>query len=156
MSSFGKITGASHLDDIGNIDYAADAVDVYAKGYLQSLDVAAIRNAKFRIVVDYAHAPTAEVLPDLLNRLSVVVTPVNGVVDAARLSLAQDELRAGRAQMARIVQALDDVSLGVRLDVGGEKLYLADDTGANVPDRVMAAAMAACWSFVTIRAAPLQ
>ncbi len=132
-----------YLDDIGNIDYAVDAVDVYAKGYLQSLDVAAIQGAGFKIVVDYAHAPAAEVLPDLLNRLSVGVTPLNGVVDAARLSVAQDELRAGRAQMARIVQALDAVSLGVRLDVGGEKLFVADDTGADVPDRVMAAAMAA-------------
>ena len=132
-----------YLDDIGNIDYAADAADVYSDGYLRSLDVAAIQNADFKIVVDYAHAPTVEVLPNLLNRLSVVVTPLNGTVDAARLSMAQDELRAGRVQMARVVEALDTVSLGVRLDVGGEKLFVADDTGANVPDRVLAAAMAA-------------
>ena len=95
------------------------------------------------MVVDYAHAPTAEVLPDLLNRLSVDAVPLNARVDATRLSLAQEELRAGRAQLARIVRALDNVSLGIRLDVGGEKLFVADDTGSTVPDRVMAAAMAA-------------
>ena len=69
--------------------------------------------------------------------------PLNARVDATRLALAQEELRAGRAQLARIVRALDNVSLGIRLDVGGEKLYVADDTGSTVPDRVMAAAMAA-------------
>jgi len=132
-----------YLDDIGNIDYATDAAHVYSNGYLQSLDVTAIQNAAFKIVVDYAHAPSAEILPDLLTRLSVVVTPLNGTVDAARLSLAQDEQRAGRLQMARIVHVLDTVSLGVRLDAGGEKLFVADDTGTNVPDRVLSAAMAA-------------
>ena len=94
-------------------------------------------------MVDYAHAPAAEVLPELLNRLRVDVVPLNARVDATRLSMAQDEFRAGRAQLARIARALDNVCLGVRLDVGGEKLFVADDTGSTVPDRVMAAAMAA-------------
>lgn len=132
-----------YLDDIGNIDYAADAPDVYARGYLAALDGAAIQDAGFKVVVDYAHAPPAEVLPELLNRLHVDAVPLNARVDATRLSLAQEELRAGRAQLARIVRALDNVSLGIRLDVGGEKLYVADDTGTTVPDRMMAIAMAA-------------
>ena len=37
-----------YLDDIGNIDYAADAVDVYAKGYVAALDVEAIREARLQ------------------------------------------------------------------------------------------------------------
>jgi mannose-1-phosphate guanylyltransferase/phosphomannomutase len=131
-----------YLEDIGNIDYAADAPDVYAKGYLAALDVDAIQSANFKVVVDYAHAPAGEVLPELLNRLGVDAVPLNARVDATRLALAQEELRAGRAQLARIVRALDNVSLGIRLDVGGEKLYVADDTGSTVPDRVMAAVMA--------------
>jgi mannose-1-phosphate guanylyltransferase / phosphomannomutase len=132
-----------YLDDIGNIDYAPDAPDVYATGYMAALDVEAIQNAGFKVVVDYAHAPAAEVLPELLNRLQVDAVPLNARVDATRLTLAQEELRAGRAQLARIVRALDNVSLGIRLDVGGEKLYVADDTGTTAPDRVMAVAMAA-------------
>ena len=94
-------------------------------------------------MVDYAHAPAADVLPDLLNRLAVDVVPLNARVDANKLSLAQDEFRAGRAQLARIARALDNVCLGVRLDVGGEKMFVADDTGSTVPDPVMCAAMAA-------------
>ena len=132
-----------YLDDIGNIEYAPDAPEIYADGYLKALDVETIQSAGFKVVVDYAHAPPAEVLPELLNRLSVDAVPLNARVDATRLTLAQEELRAGRAQLARIVRALDNVSLGIRLDVGGEKLYVADDTGSTVPDRVMAVAMAA-------------
>ena len=38
---------------------------------------------------------------------------------------------------------IENVSLGVRLDVGGEKLFVADDQGNTVSDPVMCAAMAA-------------
>ena len=29
----------AYMDDIGNIDYASDVVDVYTQGYLNALDV---------------------------------------------------------------------------------------------------------------------
>lgn len=132
----------AYLDDIGNIEYAQDAIERYVRGYLDVLDDEAIRRARFKIVVDYAHAPAVEVLPQLLRMLDVDHVPLNARVDATKVSLSQDDFRAGRAQLARITRALDDISLGVRLDVGGEKLYVADETGTTVADAVMCAAMA--------------
>lgn len=133
----------AYMDDIGNIDYAADAVDVYSQGYLAALDVPVVRDARLKIVVDYAHAPTVDVLPQLLDTLNVEVVPLNARIDANRVSILQEELRDARTQLAIIVGALLDVSLGVRLDVGGEKVFVVDDTGANVPDPTMCVAMAA-------------
>ncbi len=133
----------AYLDDIGNIEYAQDAGEVYARGYLESLDVGAIRAARFKVVVDYAYSPAVDVLPDLLDKLQVEVLPLNARVDAGRVSLSQEEFRAGRMQLARISQVLDGLSLGVRLDVGGERLFVVDDTGASVPDEIMCAAMTA-------------
>jgi mannose-1-phosphate guanylyltransferase/phosphomannomutase len=94
-------------------------------------------------VVDYAHAPAADVLPELLDGLGIDVVPLNARVDTNKLSQDKDELRAGRAQLARIVRALDNVSMGIRVDVGGERLFVADEKGATVSDEVMAVAMAA-------------
>jgi mannose-1-phosphate guanylyltransferase/phosphomannomutase len=131
------------LDEIGNIEFAPDAIDVYARGYLTALEIEAIRQARFKLVVDYAHAPAADVLPDLLDKLTIEVVPLNARVEASRISPAQEEFRSGLTQLARITRALDDISLGVRLDVGGEKLFIADDTGNAVSDPVMCAAMAA-------------
>jgi mannose-1-phosphate guanylyltransferase/phosphomannomutase len=133
----------AYLDEIGNIEYAPDAVDVYARGYLRALDVEAIRGAGFKVIADYAHAPAADVLPQLLDALKVEAVPFNARVDASKVSIPQAEFRAGRAQLARITQALENVSLGVRLDVGGERLFVADDLGNTVSDPVMCAAMAA-------------
>ncbi len=131
------------MDDIGNIDYAPDVADVYVHGYLAAIDVQAVRAAKFKIVVDYAHAPTADILPDILERLNVDAVPLNARVDPNKISLLQEEFNAERAQLATITGALGDTSLGVRLDIGGEKIFAADDTGTSVPDQVMAAAMTA-------------
>jgi len=133
----------AYLEEIGNIEYAADAVDVYARGYLSALDADAIRAAGFKIVADYAHAPAADVLPELLEKLNVEVVPLNARVEANKVSLTQEDFQDGRAQLARITRVLDDVILGARLDVGGEKLFIADDKGNTVPDPVMCAAMAA-------------
>jgi mannose-1-phosphate guanylyltransferase / phosphomannomutase len=131
------------MDEIGNIENATDAVGVYAKGYLEAVDVKAIRAAAFKIVVDYAHAPAVEVLPQLLEQLNVEVVPLNARIDANKISLSQEEFRVGLGQLARITGALHGISLGVRLDVGGEKIFVVDDAGTNVPDPLLAAAMAA-------------
>ena len=133
----------AHLDDIGAIEYAQDAGDEYARGYLKALAADTIRRANFKIVADYAHAPAGDILPDLLRQLAVEVVPLNARVEATKVAPTHDEFRASRAQLARITAALDNISLGVRLDVGGEKIFIADDTGATVSDPVMCAAMAA-------------
>lgn len=132
-----------YMDDIGNIDYAADVVDVYNQGYLSALDVPTLWNAESKIVVDYAHAPTAEVLPQLLDLLNVEVVPLNARVEANKAAISQEEFRAERAQLATITGVLPDVRLGVRLDVGGEKMFVVDETGAMLEDAVALAAVAA-------------
>jgi mannose-1-phosphate guanylyltransferase/phosphomannomutase len=133
----------AYMDDIGNIDYAADVVDVYTQGYLGALDVPVIWNADTKIVVDYAHAPAADVLPQLLDLLNVEVVPLNARVDANKVAISQDDFRIERAQLATITGALHDVCLGVRLDVGGEKIFVVDETGAMLPDPLACAALAA-------------
>lgn len=133
----------AYMSDIGNIEYGTDVAETYAQGYLAALDAPTIRGADLKIVVDYAHAPASDVLPRLLDALNVEVVPLNARIDPNRVSILQEEFRSERAQLASIVGALRSVVLGVRLDVGGEKIFVVDDTGANVPDPLMCAALAA-------------
>lgn len=132
-----------YMEDIGNIEYAYDTAEVYSQGYLAALDVPIIQRAKQKIVVDYAHAPAADILPQLLDQLDVEVVPLNARVDANRVAISQEEFRAERAQLAAITGVLQDVRLGVRLDVGGERVFLVDETGREVSDTLACAAMAA-------------
>jgi len=132
----------AYMEDIGNIDYARDVVEVYTQGYLAAINSQAIRGAAFKIVVDYAHAQAADVLPKLLEKLDVEVVPLNARIDPNKTSILQAEFWFERAQLARITGALDNISFGVRLDVGGEKIFVVDDSGTNLSDPIMAAAMA--------------
>lgn len=131
----------AYLDDIGQIDYANDAISTYTKHFLEVVDAAAIRKAGFNIVVDYAFAGTSQVLPDILQELGVKTIPLGARVDPNYISLQPEAFVRERRQLAVIVQALSS-DLGVRLDVGGEKLFLADDLGEVVPETLVCAAMA--------------
>ena len=93
-------------------------------GYLDALDSEAIREMRFKIVVDYAHTPAADILPDLLDTLRVEVLPLNAHVDAGRsVAVAGEVPRRARPARTFISRVLDNLSLGVRLDVGGERVH---------------------------------
>jgi mannose-1-phosphate guanylyltransferase/phosphomannomutase len=128
------------MDGIGNISYAPEAASLYNQAFLKSVDQQAVRGAAFNIVVDYAFASTSQVLPDIFQALGVNTTPLGARVDPAYISLEHETFEEERRRLAVIVQALGS-DLGVRLDVGGEKIFLADDRGRTVPDAVACAVM---------------
>ncbi len=131
----------AYLNDIGTIDYAPQVEDRYTEGFLAAVDAEKIRSAGFKIVLDYAHAPSSQVLAPILEQLGVDVVPLNARIHPDKMSVLPEEFSASLRQMATIVQALGK-DLGVQLDVGGEKIFIADERGTVLTDRVAAAAMA--------------
>ena len=138
-----------YLDEIGTIDYAPGVIDTYTDGFLEKVDVQAIAAAGFSIVADYAYAPSAEVLSPILTELGVEVVPLSAHVDGDKMSVSREAFEKSHRQLALITGALD-TNLGVRLDVGGEKVFLVDHHGRKVPDIQAAAAMAT----LVLRASP--
>lgn len=139
----------AYMGDIGTIEYARDAAPHYIQRFRQNIDEKAIRAAQFNIVVDYAFATTSQVLPDIFRYLDVRTTPLGARVDAAYISLLQADFWAERERLGIIVKALGS-DLGVRLDVGGEKMFLADDRGEVVSDTDACAIM----TELALRSAP--
>ncbi|MFN2244165.1 MAG: sugar phosphate nucleotidyltransferase [Anaerolineae bacterium] len=130
-----------YLDDIGNIDYAPAVIETYVKGFLDVVNSEAVRQSKFRIVVDYAYAPTADVLPQIMTQLGVEVVPLASHVDGDKMSLTHTEFDKEVRELTLITGVLD-ANLGVRLDVGGEKIFVVDDHGQYVLEPIAALAMA--------------
>ena len=124
-----------YLDEIGTIDYAPQVVEQYHAGFLRAVNVEKVRERKFRVIVDYAHAPTSLVLPEILNALGVNQIPLNARIDESKMSVLPQELDEALAQLAVITGSLG-VDLGVRLDVGGEKIFLVDEQGTLLDQRV--------------------
>jgi mannose-1-phosphate guanylyltransferase/phosphomannomutase len=117
-----------YLDEIGTIEYQPNVIEAYSEDFLAQLDVDAIRNAQFSIVVDYANAPASLVLPDILKQLGVRVVELNAAIAENKMSIPPEEFEQALQQLASICSALG-TNLGVRLDVGGEKIFLVDDCG---------------------------
>ncbi len=131
-----------YLDEIGTISYAMNAVEKYSESFLAALDVDAIRAANPYLAVDFANAPTAQVLAPLLTRLNCREVALNEAVDENKMSISSEEFQNSLRGLAKICSVLETL-MGVRLDVGGERVFVVDDAGTIVPGTNLAAAMAA-------------
>ena len=114
----------------------------YGTAFLKALDVEAIRKAHPYVIVDYANAPTAQVLGPLLTRLNCHVVALNASVDPGKMSIPHEEFQRSLQQLSKVAGVLETM-LGVRLDVGGERVFAVDDRGELVPGTTLCAVLAA-------------
>ncbi|MFZ1756589.1 MAG: sugar phosphate nucleotidyltransferase [Caldilineaceae bacterium] len=118
----------AYFQDIGRIDYAPRPVERYVEDFLQRVDFDRIRNADYSLVVDYSHGSAADVLSKLLIRIGVDVLPLNAIIDETKLAILRYQFQNDLQRMSKIMGALA-AHVGVKLDVGGEKLFVVDERG---------------------------
>jgi len=107
--------------EMGDIDYQEPIGD-YSEHLLASVNVDAIRDAGFRLLVDYDYSEASAVLPAILNVLAVTTIPLNaGLREGSHHRVVPDET----ALISRTVHA----DVGCMLGPTGERLTLIDDTG---------------------------
>ena len=129
----------AYLDEIGVIEYPYNTVKSYIAAFRQHINVERIRQAGFKIVVDYSHGLVVETLADILIGLGVDVVPLNARMNESKLAMLQSEFHANQERMAKIVQVLE-ADIGIQFDVGGEKIFIVDEQG-NLLDDITAAAL---------------
>jgi mannose-1-phosphate guanylyltransferase/phosphomannomutase len=130
----------SFLQEIGLIEYANNPAQEYAQGFLHHVDGERIRQAQFKIVVDYSHGLAADTFSTVLNGLGVDALQLNARMDENKLAMLQSEFKANQERVSKIVRALG-ADLGVQFDVGGEKIFLVDEQGNTLDDITTAALM---------------
>ena len=121
------------LDEVGQIDYPTDPTEHYVESLLACVDRDRIRAAATQmhpqIVVDTSHGLGGDTLATILNRLDVDYLPLNG----PKMGALRDQFRHQLQHMAKIMSVLD-AGVGVKLDVGGERVFLIDERGAVLDD----------------------
>ncbi len=130
-----------YMEEIGTINYASRVVETYTEDFLEMVNVSAIQNRNFNIVVDYASAPTANILPTLLNNLKCNVVALNANIDESKMSISYGDFRKALERLQVISQSLK-ADLGVRIDVGGEAISMVDNEGRTLSGVDLSAAMA--------------
>jgi len=122
--------------EVGDLDYPPRVGEAYAEDLLGSLDVASVRERRFRIVLDYGYSAASAVLPLLLERLQVEAVSAHAVRMGDTAPSAAT-LRETIGQSKRLVGALG-ADLGVVFDRAAERLYLVDEQGHEIGvDRVL-------------------
>ena len=114
--------------EIGVIFELPRIVDFYAESYLKALDVRAIRERRFRLVVDYAHSATVAVLPRLLADLDCDVVTLNAHTEGVHEAMLPEEIARSHQRLGAIVTSLE-ADLGVWMFPGGERLAVVDRQG---------------------------
>lgn len=134
------------LDEIGRIFYPTGVTERYAEDFLHKIDVAVVQRGTpyNRIVVDFAGGGTAQILPSLLSQLGCDVVAINAAIDESNLVQTQAQFEAGMARLSAITKSVN-AGFGVRLDTGGERIYLVDDTGHILTGMDALAALAALY-----------
>jgi mannose-1-phosphate guanylyltransferase/phosphomannomutase len=128
--------------EIGGLAYASRATEMYEQDLLAALDAEAIRRRRFRVFVDYCHAPTALLLPGILGALGVEAISVQADV-TERLPASPSALRdAGLARARGLVPAVG-ADLGAIVDHGGERVAIVGEDGHEIPAELLLLAVVA-------------
>jgi mannose-1-phosphate guanylyltransferase/phosphomannomutase len=113
-------------EEIGDIQVPPRALEEYTVALEQTVDAAAIRQRRFKLVVDYSFGATSLVMPTLLGKLRADVLAVNPYVStAARVGF---DVADASERVAALVRA-SGAHLGAVVDADGEGLTLIDDQG---------------------------
>jgi mannose-1-phosphate guanylyltransferase / phosphomannomutase len=117
-----------HFYEMGDISYVQDAIDSYIDGLIALTDVEAIRQAHFRVLVDFDHGSASLVLPRLFRELNIEAIPLNAGFDETYQSKTNDAFNEARRQSALITRTLN-CNLGAYIDYGSERVFLIDEKG---------------------------
>ena len=117
--------------DIGDIGFPPRALEFYTAALMETVDVGAIAESGFKIVLDYSFGTTSFVMPNVLAKLGAEVLVVNPY--AATAAVMASERRATAAHVAGLVRA-SGAHLGAVIDPSGEQITLVDDEGRVLSD----------------------
>jgi mannose-1-phosphate guanylyltransferase / phosphomannomutase len=119
-------------DEVGSVTYPARVRESYAQDLLSGLDVEAIRERGFRLVVDYGYSAASFVLPLVLGPLGVEAVSAHAFA-AERFEPGPGErLQESIVQARRLVGAVG-ADLGAVFDRAAERLYLIDERAEEIP-----------------------
>jgi mannose-1-phosphate guanylyltransferase/phosphomannomutase len=115
---------------VGTATYPARVSESYATDLLSTLNVEAIRERGFRIVVDYGFSAASYVLPLVLGPLGVEVVAAHAFPSEGEAG--PQGLAASIGQAKRLVSAVG-ADFGAVFDGAGERLFLIDERSREVP-----------------------
>lgn len=117
--------------EIGDLTFPARGREYYLRGVIDAIDTDLVREARPKIVVDYAWGAAAITTPVVLGRVGADVLAVNATVDETRSVIAREEIDGHLQELAGLVRA-SGADLGVLINPTGERMWLVDERGRHM------------------------
>ena len=125
--------------DIGDITFPARSLEFYTSALERTVDLAQVRERRFKVVLDYSFGAVSMAMPNLLTKLGAEVLGVNPYANTAAAIAFDDARDAHVARTAELVRASGS-DLGFVFDPDGELVTVVDDRGRVLaPDELLLA-----------------
>jgi mannose-1-phosphate guanylyltransferase/phosphomannomutase len=132
-----------YLDEIGLIYYEPRVPESYTDGFVQALEKTGLPDPTedFNLVIDYANSISSAILSPILRKGGPRMVALNASVEDIRSGSSPVDHELALGQCASISSALR-ATMGVRIDPGGEKVWLVTSRGQVLPNMTALLAMA--------------
>jgi len=128
----------AQINEIGDVVYRVQLLDIYGISFEKHLNVEAIRYSKSKVVIDYVYAVSGALLPQLLAKFGCDAVVLNASLNEH--SLSREEKEKLLEQLGRVVEALK-ANFGVQVSANGEQLILVDESGTPIRGENLTALM---------------
>jgi mannose-1-phosphate guanylyltransferase/phosphomannomutase len=114
--------------DIGEIVFPPRAMEYYTAALTNSVDIDAIAERRFKVVLDYSFGAAASVMPNVLAKIGAEVLSVNPYASTAYATEAAEDHGPRVERLGNLVRSSGS-DLGVVFDADGETATFIDDRG---------------------------
>jgi len=134
---FGEDFPRAKQENVGAVTFPERAQENYIEKFLSTLDVEAISQSKFKLVVDYSSGIASSIFPNILGSFHSQVLSQNAYLDAKKITRTQEEFDQSVSQLSHIVTSLG-YDVGFILDAGAERCLIVDENGKFIEtDRLL-------------------
>src|SRR4029453_7990913 len=118
-------------EEIGDISFPPRALEDYTVALEATVDIDAIYQHRFKLVVDHGFGATSFVMPNVLAKLGADVLSVNPYASTGGIISFDPQSACERVSSLVIASG---AHLGAVFDPDGERLYIVDDEGNVLTD----------------------
>ncbi|MFQ6096393.1 MAG: phosphoglucosamine mutase [Armatimonadota bacterium] len=138
---------------LGRLHYDDAAIERHIAKVLALVDVAEIRRARFKVVIDCCNGAGSEATPELLNSLGCRVVRLNTKPDG-RFPHPPEPIPANLGQLCEAVRA-NDADIGFAQDADADRLAIVSDKGRAIGEEYTLALAALFYVERTTEPGPL-
>lgn len=130
---FGEDFPRAQQNEVGGVSFPERAQESYIEKFLSTINVDAISQSQFKLVIDYSSGIASSIFPNIMGSFNAQVLSQNAYLDPTKLTRNKEEYDAAVAQLTNIVTSLD-CDIGFLLDAGAEKCFVVDENGKFIHD----------------------